>query len=535
MMIVSLLLFISLLHSIEGFSIPAAHGRIRIRELDQLQQQRGIHSTYTHKCPRRHAHACSRMRNSAIWTSSSISLYATNATEGNPTRDEPKTTKRRRRRKSTKRSWTSSATTITGKWRQNYEALQVFAEQNGHTRVPYNYALDPPLGRWVMRQRALYAEMQSKSSSANKKMRPATMLTQERIEALEKIGFSFESPRKRTWNKRFDELCQYRALYGDCLVPLKYDNVPGLGVWVRNQRTQYRNLLMGKKQGSLTPEKIAALQSIGFIWYTQRDDQWKKRFDELVDFKAVYGHCSVPEKYHENPQLGAWVTNQRTSYKNFFAGNVGSIDNECEFSGNSSKGLTKNKIAALESIGFCWDQTTYNWYSMYERLKQFKQQNMQKDEVVGLGQISSGDDHDDASHYKYFHVPPEDVANRDLRLWILVQRREYSVYMQNKNSSAKAQRRTSMTPRRQRALDAINFPWSINKQKYKTDGPTVDDWTKLFEQMRERGIDKNVRPKEHWFEGQSLIGSQDDSAEKDQWTDDDLLELWNMEDDEDEW
>ena len=274
-----------------------------------------------------------------------------------------------------RRSWTNSATTITGQWRESYEALQVYADKHGNTRVPYNYASNPRLGRWVMRQRTLYNDMQSQSSSM-RKFRPATVLTQERIQALEKIDFSFESPRKRTWNKRFDELCQYRALFGDCLVPLQYDDIPGLGIWVRNQRTHYRNLLMGRKQSNLTPEKIAALQSVGFVWDTQRNDQWKKRFDELMDFKAVYGHCSVPEKYHENQQLGAWVVNQRTSYKNFIAGNTGGIlSNEVEVNANSElasqwrisggKSLTKDKIAALESIGFCWDQTTYNWYSMY--------------------------------------------------------------------------------------------------------------------------------------------------------------------------
>lgn len=382
-------------------------------------------------------------------------------------------------------------------------------------------------------------------STSIRKTRPATVLTKERIEALEKIGFTFESPRKRTWNKRFDELCQYKAVFGDCLVPLHYGDIPGLGVWVRNQRTQYRNFLMGRKQSNtLNPERIAALQSIGFVWDTQRNDQWKKRFDELVDFKAIFGHCSVPEKYHENPQLGAWVVNQRTSYKNFFAGNTGfmSSDNEStsQLMGSSAKKLTREKIAALESIGFCWDQTTYNWYSMYERLKQYRKEKMQQYDskrqdsgaLSSPTSLSSKEEDNDLPRGDFFHVPPEDVANRDLRLWVAVQRKEYSNYMQNKNISGSAMKRSSMTPRRKRALDVINFPWSVNKQKY-AEGPTVDDWTKLFEQMREKGIDKNVRPKEHWFEGQNSFGVPEElSADKEQWNDDDLLELWNMEDDE---
>jgi Helicase associated domain. len=453
------------------------------------------------------------------------------------------------------RSWTSATTTITGKWREQYLALQNFQQQHGHTRVPYNYRPDPSLGRWVHRQRSLYHEMKYSSSRASvhksnkttgktmKKMRYSTVLSQERIQALKDIGFSFDSSRKRSWNKRFDDLCLYRALHGDCLVPLNYEDIPGLGVWVRNQRTQYRNLLLGRrKQSHLSPDKIAALQSIGFVWDTQRNDQWKKRFDELVDFKEVYGHCSVPEKYHENQQLGTWVANQRTSYKNFFAGNSGLLESESQLMMGTctARGLTKEKIAALESIGFCWDQTTYNWYSMYERLKQYKQQRMQQQNhessiVENNDNDSDTQNEDDnaPTQQALFHVPPEDVANRDLRLWIAVQRKEYSNYMHNKNNPQCIKKRTSMTPRRIRALDAINFPWSANKQKYAPVGPTVDDWTKLFEKLREQGIDKNAKPKEHWFEGESLLSRNDDwNWNKDQWTDEDLLKLWNMEDDE---
>ena len=455
----------------------------------------------------------------------------------------------------TKRDWTSSATTITGKWRLQYEALQEFAAVHGHTRVPYNYTKNPSLGRWVYRQRHLYNQMQNESTSKDpksiKKVRPATVLSQERIEALENINFSFESPRKRTWNKRFEELCTYRALHGDCLVPFQYDTIPGLSVWVRNQRTQYRNLLLGRRN-TLTPDRIAALQSIGFVWDTQRNDLWKKRYDELKDFQSVYGHTSVPEKYHENLQLGTWVNNQRTAYKNFFAGKTGFSNLKRNDDGEGSEeyllsskgGLTGEKIAALEKVGFCWDQRTYNWYSMFERLKKYKKEKMQLlDSLQNTSAITDSDDNVsdrepdvdilDTSNVELFHVPPEDVDNRDLRLWISVQRKEYSSYMYNKNNpDAAIKKRSSMTPRRKRLLDTIDFPWNVSKQRYISEGPTTDDWSQLFEQMREKGIDKNARPKEHWFEGESLVAKDDPwVTEKDTWTDEDLLELWNMEDD----
>eukprot|EP01083_Nonionella_stella_P264289 896769_1 len=103
-----------------------------------------------------------------------------------------------------------------------------------------------------------------------------------------------------------------------------------------------------------------------------------------------------------------------------------------------------------------------------------------------------------------------------------------------------------MTPRRIKALEQIGFPWNVSKNfkssknNNASDGPTIDDWSQLFEQMREKGIDSNMRPKEHWFEGMGIgqddVGD-DEFVKKDinkEWTDEDLLALWNMEGDDDD-
>jgi len=40
-----------------------------------------------------------------------------------------------------------------------------------------------------------------------------------------------------------------------------------------------------------------------------------KRFKELIQFNEEHGHCNVPQKYKANPELGVWVTTQRTAKK----------------------------------------------------------------------------------------------------------------------------------------------------------------------------------------------------------------------------
>lgn len=38
--------------------------------------------------------------------------------------------------------------------------------------------------------------------------------------------------------------------------------------------------------------------------------KWYERFRELIDFKNETGHCSVPQKYSKNKQLGSWVSGE---------------------------------------------------------------------------------------------------------------------------------------------------------------------------------------------------------------------------------
>jgi predicted nuclease with TOPRIM domain len=51
------------------------------------------------------------------------------------------------------------------------------------------------------------------------------------------------------WVVKFKKLREYRAINGDCKVPMKYTLNPKLGTWVNNQKLNYANTKMGKKWG----------------------------------------------------------------------------------------------------------------------------------------------------------------------------------------------------------------------------------------------------------------------------------------------
>lgn len=75
------------------------------------------------------------------------------------------------------------------------------------------------------------------------------------------------------------------------------------------------------------------------VW-DQQDSLWHQRFNELLEFKAEYGNCLVPNAFPNNPQLGAWVKRQRRQYKLFRQGLHSTI--------------TLERIKKLEKLGFYW-------------------------------------------------------------------------------------------------------------------------------------------------------------------------------------
>ena len=60
-------------------------------------------------------------------------------------------------------------------------------------------------------------------------------------------------------------MLQYKRVHGHCIVPSNYEKNPQLAVWVKRQRRQYK-FYTEKKPTSMTPERIAKLETLGFAW-----------------------------------------------------------------------------------------------------------------------------------------------------------------------------------------------------------------------------------------------------------------------------
>ena len=73
------------------------------------------------------------------------------------------------------------------------------------------------------------------------------------------------STREMQWQKRLQELREFHQIHGHCRVPQKYPPNPLLELWVSRKRIEFKKRENGK-QSSMTAERIAKLNNLGFDW-----------------------------------------------------------------------------------------------------------------------------------------------------------------------------------------------------------------------------------------------------------------------------
>ena len=68
------------------------------------------------------------------------------------------------------------------------------------------------------------------------------------------------------WEEKLVRLEAYKAVHGDCNVPLRWADDKQLGKWVVHQRGRKRKLDRGEPSKGMTAERAARLTALGFVW-----------------------------------------------------------------------------------------------------------------------------------------------------------------------------------------------------------------------------------------------------------------------------
>jgi len=135
-------------------------------------------------------------------------------------------------------------------WDKMYEKLKKFYLKNGHCIVPVK---DKELREWVQNLRTW-----------NKKLTP------KQREKLRAINFDFDWKRndynKLRWEKRYEELRNFKKRFGHCNVSKHTGDYVSLGIWVRDQRI---------RKGKLSAEQIKKLDRVGFPWIVATGRKFK--------------------------------------------------------------------------------------------------------------------------------------------------------------------------------------------------------------------------------------------------------------------
>lgn len=166
------------------------------------------------------------------------------------------------------------------------------------------------------------------------------------------------------------------------------------------------------RQSSITSERIALLDRVGFAWNAQ-EEAWKRRIQDLRSFKAEHGHCNCPLNDLKYPKLGLWVKEQRRHYTLMKQG--------------KQSHMTEARSAELDALDFCWDTHENTWAARLDDLQKFK------------------------AKYGHCICPTNYAENPKLGTWIHHQRRQYKKF--------KGGKPCHITAERIKALDSLGFVW----------------------------------------------------------------------------
>ena len=174
----------------------------------------------------------------------------------------------------------------------------------------------------------------------------------ERFEVIEQVRDcrvlfeQLQSSLASTWDHYFAEARIYYAQHGDLNVPLRYRTPAGLslGEWVQTQRSIRKGR---EKYGSLTPQQIERLDSIGMVWETRAETAWARGLEAAKRYRQEFGDLQVPAGYKDETgfALGNWIGNTRSRYR--------------------SGGLEQNQIDELNALGMVWNSVDARWERFY--------------------------------------------------------------------------------------------------------------------------------------------------------------------------
>jgi len=198
-------------------------------------------------------------------------------------------------------------------WDQSFRDYRNYKKK--YNREPSSESKDESekfLGLWAGHQRQDYKKKRA--------------ITQDRIDKLNSIDFAWDL-RETSWQQAFNEYREFKQKHGqEPSREVKNESQRLIASWASDQRKRY-------KQKKVSQDRIAKLNSIGFIW-DQLESSWENLFKEYREFKEKKSREPVFNRGGSERDLALWVRYHRARYK--------------------INKIPKDHIEKLNAIGFKW-------------------------------------------------------------------------------------------------------------------------------------------------------------------------------------
>lgn len=351
------------------------------------------------------------------------------------------------------------------RWNSNYPKLEDYCKQ----RDTAGCEIEGELADWVEHQKSILH-----------------LLPKEMSHKLTQLDFEFED-RKGSWDNMQRQLTEFVQQNGHAYVPVDHEHEM-LRDWLIRQIINRR---------LLKDSQFQKLNKLNVDWdmAVSRDQRWELMYLRLRDYYHAFGHCRVPQKWSNDPQLALWVQVQRRMYTQGkllrdrerklsamdFVWNIKTIFDfqwkqhfhelesfyqihghcrvpgkygklvgwmERQRSAKENKLLSSDRERMLDGIDFIWDFNTIkkkDWDKKYLQLVDYKQQN-------GNG-----------------FVPVNYKGNKSLGTWVATQR-----WLEAKGKLGQAKKKK---------LDGVGFVWSRDTEK-QLKAIQSKKWEASFEKLR---------------------------------------------------
>jgi hypothetical protein len=286
-------------------------------------------------------------------------------------------------------------------WEDRLKELAEYRKIHGHCNVLRSY--NSKLAKWVDNQRGQYRQQAEGKTSPN--MAPF------RIQALESLGLEWEPSiirrrpgglkepslddnaawvRERAKEPPEHNMQKIAAVEKSTAVKSKSPSSPSRVKCQKRRRVEATDAQFDDTDLGASPSESAATaslysdsqadlrsvpsvkndtagscaQTLEGVHATQKyvgtlkdrlSTAWNDRLSELADYRKIHGHCNVPYRFSENPELGQWVSKQRQRYWLRQEG--------------KPSAMTISRIQELERLGFKWRLACSTAWE--DRLKEF--------------------------------------------------------------------------------------------------------------------------------------------------------------------